>query len=495
MSRMIGVILLSTLMLLVTACIEEEPQGPAQVVSEEVVFVSGQTAILTGRVLSKGEVFGSDHGFEISENEDFSDALVISLGEINIPGRFIGQTDQLNIQKSYVARSFLVEDGEIVYGNILSFTTLKPLLVSYEPKVAAEGNEIIISGTSFTNDTKVFFGDREITDFTLTDESIISFLVPKLEDEYLIDISLISQGETLVFDEAFEYIIGTWDFEGYFEDAEFPEGKTNRYFDINYLNNDSDFLVFNGYLGTSEVNETVYNIDLQNFDWDILAFDGDHTIGAFQAYPYFGMGSRQRVTPNSVQLFLSDKIYIYQDDSIELLTVAPDSLYSPVCNKIENKLHIYGGLNSSAVKSRWIFVYDLDSDTWIRDQLSPIDINNDLPNWSYNGNSYFITEIGEVWEHDVMMDAWSMVSHYPGKIGDRGFTTILEDRVFVGMFDGTVDIYELDANTFKWRTKNRLAGGFNNSTNAMWTHNDKIYVMRNIKDEALSIFSLNPDNF
>lgn len=499
---MVGVLLFSFLLLLVTACIEDEPQGPAQVVSEEVVFVSGEIVILSGRVLSQDEIFVTDHGFEISENEDYSEAIIISLGELNIPGRFIAQTNQLQIEKSYFARSFLVENGETVYGQTLSFSTLKPQLVSYEPKVAEEGTEITIVGTGLTADTKIFFGDREITEFTFSYESIITFLVPEIQNEYLIDISLVSQGSTLTFDEAFEYIIGTWDFEGYFEDSEFAQGMFNKYIDINYLHDDSGLLVFNGLLdidalpGADTLNKRVHKIDLQNFNSESIAFNGDHTVGGFHAYPYFGMGSKEVIGFNQGEISLSNKIYIYQDDEIELLTTAPESLYNSVCTNMDNKLYIYGGETSSRERNRQIYVYDIDSDTWSSNELSVIDISNDLPYWSHNNSSYFLTNNKEIWEHNAMTNEWEMVSLYPGKIGDIGFATVLDDRVFIGMFDSTIDLYEVDANTFeKWRAKNRVVGGLDKSTIAMWAQDDKIFALRNVRDEALNILSLNPDNF
>ncbi len=496
--RLVGLFLL----LFISACITEEPQGPAQVVSEEIVFVSGEIVILSGRILSQDEIFGTDHGFEISENEDFTNPLIVSLGEVSVPGRFIAQTDQLDIDKMYFARSFLEQDGSFVYGQTLSFTTLDPQINSYEPKVAEEGDEITIVGVGLTSDTKVFFGDREITDFTFSFESIITFPVPEMQNEFIIDISLVTQEKELTFEEPFEYIIGTWDFEGNFEDSEFDQGIMNRYLDINYVKDDTDLIVFNGLLdtdnqpGADTINKRFHRIDLQNFSSETVAFDGDFTVGGIQAYPYFGMGSLELIGFNQGDLILSDKIYAFQNNDVELITTAPEALYNAVCHNIDNRLYIYGGENGERDDNTTIYIYDIDADSWTNIQGFEIEISNDLPNWSHNGNSYFLASNKEIWEYDILADTWTVVSNYPGNIGDIGFASVLNDRVFIGMFDSSIDIFEINTTTFeKWRAKNSVIGGLDKSTIAMWTQDDKIFVLRNVRNEALNIFSLNPDNF
>ena len=80
---------------------EEESQVTTSLITEEVIYLSGERARVLGRIITNQNVDASDHGFYISENESFSQPIIISLGERVAPGRFIGETSELDIQKKY----------------------------------------------------------------------------------------------------------------------------------------------------------------------------------------------------------------------------------------------------------------------------------------------------------------------------------------------------------------------------------------------------------
>ena len=155
------------LSVLLVSCLEEE-QLETRVISEQIVFVSGETAIFSGRIVSNGALAIEDHGYELSTTEDFSNPIIISLGEKSIPGRFIAETNQLEVSQSYFCRSFAIENGSTLLGNVLNFSTLKQVLVNFEPRIGRRGQIMRIEGSNLTDDSQVLFNGNIIPNIDLS---------------------------------------------------------------------------------------------------------------------------------------------------------------------------------------------------------------------------------------------------------------------------------------------------------------------------------------
>jgi len=480
------IILLGSLLL--AGCLEEE-MNPTRVVSEEIVFVSGETAILTGRIISNSELDLSDHGYEISRTEDFSNPLIISLGEKTIPGRFVAETNMLEVDLQYFGRTFAIESGETIYGNTLSFNTLKQVLVNFEPKLGKAIQKMTIEASNLTQDAQVLFNGKLIPNIDLSNESIIEFAIPSLEDEYQVDVKVISQGDTLCFEDQFEYIIGLWENEG-------PFISQLRHNDPIYL--ETDDLVAYG-MGTAFGSQIpisdFYKLDKATGQWDFLNFPFSGTIGGFSTDKYFGGGSIVKLLPATPQLILESNVYMVEDD-ITPITTMPVPLYGSIAHLINNKLHIYGGIDLDRKKNNKIFVYDLATEEWSSDQIANFYFDNENLSWTYDGKAYFLDEDGAVIENNPMTGEWKIhEERFPASVDTKGIAVQNGDKVYVGLFRLRRSLYELDMNTFTWKQKQSYSGDLNDVTAAGWSIDDEIFILKNGGEMGSFIWSFKSEAF
>ncbi|MFT6895586.1 MAG: hypothetical protein ACJAWX_003209, partial [Algoriphagus sp.] len=152
-------LLLSILVLLSFAigCTEEESETTI-LVTEEVLYTSGDQVRLLGRLITNQPVTATDHGFYLSQDANFASPVIISLGTKEGAGRFIGENGMLSAQKKYFAKAFMDIGNGIEFGNVVELETLAVGIDSYSPGFGTGGKEVFILGRNFTKDTKVFFG-------------------------------------------------------------------------------------------------------------------------------------------------------------------------------------------------------------------------------------------------------------------------------------------------------------------------------------------------
>ena len=82
------------------SCTEEE-NTPILVSTEDILFVGGDKIRISGRLLANREVLAEDHGFEFSTQASFANPIIVSLGEKNQPGRFIGEKSGFKLSQTY----------------------------------------------------------------------------------------------------------------------------------------------------------------------------------------------------------------------------------------------------------------------------------------------------------------------------------------------------------------------------------------------------------
>lgn len=138
------------------ACEEQLDLTPS-IITENALLVSGERMRLSGRVITTQNIAASDHGFYISDNEGFSQPIIISLGVRESPGRFIGETTGLEIEKTYFVKSFVELPEGIVFGNVVNIETLSPRLIDFSPSNGQSGITVTINGVNITEDVRVFF--------------------------------------------------------------------------------------------------------------------------------------------------------------------------------------------------------------------------------------------------------------------------------------------------------------------------------------------------
>ena len=124
---------LFTLLLFNLACTEEEKKSTI-LVTEDVLYASGEQVRLLGRLISNHPTKANDHGFYLSTDENFSSPIILSLGVKEGAGRFIGEIYGLTVGSNYYAKSFMDIGNGLEFGNVLEVKTLNPGLESFLPK-------------------------------------------------------------------------------------------------------------------------------------------------------------------------------------------------------------------------------------------------------------------------------------------------------------------------------------------------------------------------
>ena len=470
------------------ACLEDE-MIPTRVVSEEIVFVSGETAILTGRIISNSQLSITDHGYEISSSEDFSNPIIISLGEKNIPGRFVAETNSLEIFQQYYCRSYANESGTTLYGNTLSFNTLKQVLVDFEPKIGRAGQKIKIEASNLTQDTRVLFNDKLIPSIELSNESFIEFTVPALEDNFKVDVKVISQNDTLCFEDQFEYIIGVWT-----EEEEFINFRKQK--DATYIETE-EFVMYG--MGTSVGSqfpiELIYKMDKATKTWEEMDYPYFGTIGAFTAGNYFGGGSDTKILPLDDELSLDNKIFRV-DEEINLIGTMPVPLYGSIAHLINNKIYIYSGLKVDKKRNSNVFSYDIDSGEWNLDVIANYLFEVGTLSWTYNDKAYFLNQDGSIVENNPANNDWRVVGEtFPAPVSTNGLAIQKDDMVYVGLFKQRKFLYELDMTTLSWKQKNSYPGSTDDLSSAGWINDGDVYILKNTEDDPPYIWSFDPEAF
>jgi hypothetical protein len=182
---------------LVTVCLgscNESDNNLVSVFTEDVFFVGSDKVRVLGRVISTESLTILDHGFEISTSDQFSSAIKKSLGSKESPGRFISEVGDLDVNRKYYIRTFLeTSEGQYV-GNSVEIVTLTPKISSFEPKFSIESVEMVISGSNFTDDSRVFFDDVEANIVSIDFESRIRVTIPPIDKTATPTIRVVSKG-------------------------------------------------------------------------------------------------------------------------------------------------------------------------------------------------------------------------------------------------------------------------------------------------------------
>jgi hypothetical protein len=475
--------------LLFLSCNKEEIATDVSVFTEEIVFSSGETAIMTGRVLAQGVVAVEDHGFQIATDVNFTNPVTISLGEKGIPGRFVGQTSDLNIRVAYFCRAFIVVDGETKTGNVLEFSTLSPKVLDFKPKEGTLNTTVVAEGRNLTADTRILWNGQIVTPEKITSETFVEFKVPAFNGVPVIDVRIVSQGDTLEFNRPFEYIIGLWTNEGALDD---PDHNTRHiYFE------DGDDFVYGLGLARGHMTSLVQVLDKNSLQRSTITFPGTQVEGAFFNETYFGGGSTIKVPSPTAQLPLSKEFWKYENQGFIRLEDMPVALYRAVCLKAGNKVYVYGGETSARDKNKFIYEYDINTDTWEAVSAYPFSPLNAYPAFHLNGFNYFVADDGQTYRHDYLADVWTTVANYPNIPTKEAVTVLFNGQAYAGLAGTERVMYTYSPSEDTWRTKRGVPELLAFNTIGAWTNNGKIYVMRTESGdfENRQLWSLDPDGF
>lgn len=463
--------------------------------TEDIIYLSGEQLILTGRLLSTEDVQASDHGFQIDKSEGFNAPQVISLGEKVVPGRFVGETDQLEAGAQYFCRAFAEIAGELFVGNTISVNTLTLSLQDFEPKIAREGEILTIRGSNLAKDTKVFFGEEEAEVISIDLESLVRVRIPAIQDQYIIDVGVESQGVREIFTAKFEYVIGEWELAG-----EFPESDNSRGETVS-MENQHQVLFGTGLApGAIPPVSQFWVLDKAMDTWTEVPFTGSPVASGFGAWPYFGTGALVRVGPmREDNLTLSHEFWKYEDGQFKSRGKLPFALYKSIGFVINDQLYVFGGLEVDRENRRQIFNYDPATGEWKSLPRAPILLTSDLPHFQYENKAYFITSDRNVHTFDPATSKWETVSQFPGSVDTKGIAQVVGDKVYIGLFENRQFLWEFNLSTYTWKIKISFPGQVRGSGNAIsWEEDGVLYVMRNTLFNSrgpMQIWKFYPNNY
>lgn len=459
------------------ACTEEDSETTV-LVTEEVLFTSGEQVRLLGRLITDQAIDVADHGFYLSREKNFSSPIIISLGAKNGPGRFIGQTTGLKVGESYFAKAFMDLGGEIQFGNVLETATLNPAVESFSPFFGSSGQEMLIQGRNFTRDTKVFFGDQPATILEIQFESRMRVRIPAAKASAIVPVTVQVQDKILVLSGRFEYQIGTYTKLGNFPDPVWL-------FDNLFFQNASGFYIGLGSESKLRLYPKFQRYNPATSSWEAISFPGSQRVFGFSTQNYLGGGARELGKEPYVinRTFWKINVNGFQ----QLPDLAFDSRES-VAFEILGKLYVAGGKEGdpSAIRR-----YDPLINSWSNLPAAPIRITAELANFTYQNRQYFVNSDKVIWAFDPVANTWVNFERYPDTLGEGyGMAQVVGNKVYLGLYRKNQTIWELDIITKKWTRKNSIPGIPITVTVGHFEKDGKIYIMRAIDFNFASSFPM-----
>lgn len=450
-----------------SSCEEENIIAPS-LITEEVIYLSGERARILGRIITTQNINASDHGFYVSENESFNQPLIISLGERIDPGRFIGETDALNIERTYYAKSFINVNGEIQFGNVLQLTTLSPEAQSFSPNNGPAGTIITLIGKNFTADTRVLIGNRPAEIQRIEFESRITARIPASGTVPRENVTVIVQGKEFVLFQQFEYTTGT------FLKLQNPPATVGLIDNIFFQDNENFYLG----LGTDAnqlVSSKIWKYNLGAQQWTEVPFQGNPLWLAFSTDNYFGGGGSQA---SRAPFTTSRDFWRIQNGTFTKLADLPFECINALSFETNQNLYVFGGiLNNNSYK------FSKSNGEWESINPTPFPVDQSIIHFNHDNKFFVINPIDKlIHSFDPGTEMWSVFSVYPGDIASGwGFGISIGDKAYMGMNNRSIQVWELDMVSKNWIKKNDFNGISAVRNIGVYSSEGFIYLMRRIE--------------
>lgn len=446
------------------ACTEEETETTV-LVTEEVLYASGENVRLLGRLITNQTINVSDHGFYLAEDEGFSSPIIISLGAKEGPGRFIGETSGLTNSKTYFAKAFMDLGGEIQFGNVIEINTLSPIIESFSPSFGTEGASMVINGQNFTEDTRVFFGESEAVITSIDFESRLQVIIPN-PTEVIVSLKVVVQDKTLEFSNLFEYQIGTYELI-----SKFPESI--RIYDNAFFSSESGLNVGLGTVSKSSFYSKIQQFDLTTETWKELPFNGSPRSYPFVTKNYLG-GGTAGIIDNPYPINFT--FYKINEGGFEQLADLPFASRESIAFENNGNLYVLGSKAGDPLAFR---KYNPATKSWSNLANSPIAFTAENASFLYKDKFYVIDNESKLWEYTISSETWKTVSNYPGSLGQGfGMGQVIGDKAYVGLYKRVAEVWELDLISMTWTSKNDIPRLAQDITVAHFEKDGFLYIMR-----------------
>lgn len=457
---------LFTLLLFNLACTEEEEKSTI-LVTEDVLYASGEQVRLLGRLISNQHTKANDHGFYLSTDENFSSPIILSLGVKEGAGRFIGEIDGLTVGSNYYAKSFMDIGNGLEFGNVLEVKTLNPGLESFLPKFGSANQQLTILGRNFTKDTEVYFGEVRAEILKVDFESRLLVRIPASTDLSLVPITVKVQDQTLKFEEPFEYQTGLYHLIG-----EFPE-QVKLYNNISFQNG-AGFYIGLGRNAKNQFYEGFQRYNPTSSTWEKINWPGAPSEFAFATSSYIGGGSAALTREPYIR---NNEFWKVSSSGFQQLADLPFDSRESLAFEVNQDLFVLGGKEGDSLAVR---KYTASTQQWSSRYSSPVAFSGSNPHFVYQDKVYLIDNSAVLWAYDPINDFWENTGlSYPGSLGQGyGIAHVIDQKVYIGLYKRAVDFWELDLTTWRWKSKNTIPGIPQSVTVGSFVAGKSIYIMR-----------------
>ncbi len=472
------------------SCEEEEEESV--ILTEGILFLSGERVRLSGRIYSNGGDEVTDHGFEIATSETFDNPILIQNGERATLGAFIGESEQLDSEMDYYYRAYAEINNVVFYGDVKSFLTLTSSLSSFSPQFAYSGEKVTIIGANFSSKTKVFFGENEAEILSIDIESIIEVKVPNVGSSTQVIVKILDDASELQFIEPFEYVFGSWE-----EVGEFPQNF--GFYEAVSLTKDNHFIYGLGVnQNAHQYNTTLWDYDLDSKIWKELLFPGTVVRGAFSNNAgYFGAGAIEwgfEPTP-----ILGNEFWKFENGLISYIGEVPFGLYKAVSFYYNGNVYVTGGLNIEGDTNYAFYMYSESSNSWVVLEDAPLVISQDLPSFTHNSFQYFLNAQNILWKFDIVLEEWTNMGAAPIFVIKEGIAEVIGNKAYIGIYSNNRTFWEYDIPNDFWKEKSRFESNVSYINSGSFVNNETIRLIRvnpnGLDTDRMPIFEFDPTAF
>jgi hypothetical protein len=437
-------------MLLLGGC-EEVEEPSFSILTEEIVNVSGERAIVLGRLIAFENIPFEDHGFYFSRDTNFDQPIILSLGETSRPGRFLGEVDGLELGVEYFVKAFGEKEGEVIFGNVISFITLDPALERFAPMTQFPGEEISIFGRNFGDDTEVYFDGQKAQVIEVVFGFRVRVRVPPMMGNPSVELKILTRGIELIAAEPFNYATGTYENLGIvIEDFVLVDNI--------YFQQGDRFFAGLGIDISARPSNHIWEFSPGQSSWQRTSFNGvTQRKAANSRTGYFGGGVQ---TPQLGGDLLNDNFWYFDGDKFNTIPSPPISIVDGLGFMAQGRFYIAGG--TFGIGSQ-VYRYDPATSLWQLRPNLPYNVDKSMVHFVHNDQLYIINKNKALLRYNLETAQSTVISEYPSPFIENfsdtgGLSVVVGDKVFIGLYDNNEDMWELDMNTLIWSRKNRFSG-------------------------------------
>jgi hypothetical protein len=464
----------------------QEDTSPILVSTEDLLFVGGDKVRISGRLLTNREVLATDHGFLFSTESSFAGAQILSLGQKNGPGRFIGESAGFKIGQTYFAKAFAEVNGQRIEGDVVELKTLTPFVSNFSPRYASAGSQMIIEGRNFPEGTKVFFGTQEAQVIQNLFESRLTLRIPAASGQVVVPVRIVIQDQEIILPQPFEYQAGKFT-----KITEFPGGS--RIYDNTFFYNSSGFHVGLGRLRLADPYPLFQRYDPAGNTWAEVSFPGAPRRFAFSSPTYLGGGALE----TSRDVFQFDRsFWKIQGSTFERLPDLPFNTREAMAVDWKGKLYLFGGRDGAGSVVR---EYNPTTGNWTLKRNAPFDMSGTTATFSFGNRVFILSSSGAIWEYLPQEDEWRRDSTYPGSTGEGyPFAQVIGNKAYMGLYRRTQEIWELNLETGIWKSKNQIIGLPQSINMGSFVFGEAIYILRAAEESVngalpMELYKFEPD--